>query len=127
MGGYLKSAFAAATAFALSGCIIVADGDDDSWTDRAAARASSPPGAFLLVPFEALEAEGAHHLFYHDVVPALTRNHALTNAGTADAPWFCFAYRSKRAAEAGRAFIAGLDGGATLAADLLVDETCAAG
>ena len=109
----------------LSACIIVSDGDRD---DRVSAKPDRhAPGAYLMVPFTALEQHETKHLFFHAVLPDLSTDHALTNTGNAEAPWYCFAYEDAVAAEYGRRRIQSMEGGPALAQHVLIDETCAAG
>ena len=82
--------------------------------------------AYLLVPFiEFSEREQA--FFLNQVVPMLTVDHAMTNTGSAGAPWYCFAYSDAVSADYGRRTVQAMRGGETLGAKLMIDATCAAG
>jgi len=115
-------------ALALGGCIVVHEADD---APRAAAgpeqTGANEPGAYLLVPLNALRDEAAARVFHEQALPALSGEHALTNAGNAEVPWYCFAYEDAVAAEYGRRKVRSMPGGEALASYLLIDETCAAG
>jgi len=123
---FLRAPAVLTAAIALSGCVIVADGDGewdsdwegDDWHDSE---------AFLMVPFTALEEHEPKHLFFHEVLPALTLEAALTNTGTEDAPWYCFGFEDAIDAEYARRRIQAMENGEALARHLLIDETCAAG
>lgn len=114
-----------AAAMFLSGCVIYADGDD---SDRVHARVSTHgETAYLMVPFDALDTHENEHLFHHGVLPALSQEHPVTNTGTPEAPWYCFAYDSAVDAEYGRRQIRAMEGGEALASQVLIDDSCAAG
>lgn len=83
-------------------------------------------GAYLLAPFITFS-EREQTFFLEQVVPALTLDHPMTNAGTEDAPWYCFAYPDAVSADYGRRRVRAMRGGETLGAQFLVDTVCAAG
>lgn len=82
--------------------------------------------AFLLAPFIEFN-EREREFFLQSVVPALTLDHAMTNTGSEDAPWYCFAYSDAVSADYGRRQVRAMRGGETLGAKLLIDTSCAAG
>ncbi|MEE2566564.1 hypothetical protein [Hyphobacterium marinum] len=106
-------------------------GMDPQAEPRAGDLLQGPPpegadGAYLLAPFiDFTERERA--FFLEHVVPALTLEHPMTNAGNEDAPWYCFAYPDAVSADYGRRQVRAMRGGETLGAQLLIDTSCAAG